>query len=76
MGTCIMELVGTTFETIIVMWLFGSLWDKWTLPFRVCTPLLHFLFSAAQLWGAYIFWQLKQKERRKVRQTAGDQSKA
>lgn len=56
------EIVGTTLETIVVMWLFAGLWDRWTLPFKVVTPILHALFSAAQLWGAYNFWQLWKKQ--------------
>ena len=61
-----MEVCGTTLETIVVFWLFGSLWSKWTLPFKVVTPILHVLFSCAQGWGAYVFWQLSKKEARKA----------
>lgn len=39
----------TVLETIIVMWLFGSLWYRWTLPFEVVTPILHLFSSAVQL---------------------------
>lgn len=52
---CLTELAGTISETAVTMWLFGSLWDRWTLPFKIVTPLLHCLFAAAQLWGAYVF---------------------
>lgn len=62
-----MELAGTTLETIVVFWLFASLWDQWTLPFRIVTPILHLLFSCAQLWGAWVFWNLSKKEARKAR---------
>lgn len=60
---CISTLSGTIIETVTVMWLFGSLWFRWTLPFKVVTPFLHLIFTAAQLWGAKNFrsmW-LKQK---------------
>ena len=56
--TMALELLGTIIETAIVMWLFGSLWDKWTLSLKVVTPILHVLFSAAQLWGALIFYKM------------------
>ncbi|PVH98520.1 hypothetical protein DM02DRAFT_44294 [Periconia macrospinosa] len=61
---CISTFSGTILETITVMWLFGSLWHRWSLSFKVVTPILHVVFSAAQLWGAWNFrcmW-LKQKQ--------------
>ena len=65
-SVAIMEVAGTTIETIVVFWLWGSLWTRWTLPFKVVTPILHILFSCAQGWGAYVFWQLSRKEGRKA----------
>jgi hypothetical protein len=64
--TTVAEIAGTTFETIIVFWLWGTLWDKWTLPFKVVTPMLHVLFCAAQLFGAWVFWKLAKKEKSKM----------
>lgn len=66
LSVAIMELAGTTLETTLVFWLFASLWDQWTLPFLVVTPILHVLFSCAQLWGAWVFWNLSKKEARKA----------
>lgn len=66
LSVAIMEVAGTTIETIVVFWLWGSLWEKWTLPFKVVTPILHLLFSCAQGWGAWVFWQLSKKEARKA----------
>lgn len=66
MSVAIMEVAGTTLETTVVFWLFASLWDKWTLPFKVVTPILHLLFSCAQAWGAWVFWNLSKKEARKA----------
>src|ERR1700761_4156633 len=63
LGTSVAEVVGTVFETTIIFWLWGTLWNQWTLPFRVVTPILHALFSAAQLFGAWIFWKLAKKEK-------------
>lgn len=60
------EIVGTTLETVIVFWLWSTLWKQWTLPFKIVTPILHALFSAAQLFGAWIFWKLARKERSKL----------
>lgn len=65
-ATTIVEIAGTAFETVIVFWLWGSLWNQWTLPFKIVTPFLHTLFSAAQLFGAWIFWQLAKKEKSEI----------
>ena len=63
LGTSVAEITGTTFETLVVFWLWGTLWQQWTLPFKIVTPILHALFSSAQLFGAWIFWQLAKKEK-------------
>ncbi|WPG99376.1 Hypothetical protein R9X50_00219000 [Acrodontium crateriforme] len=65
-ATMWLELVGTLSETIIVMWLFGSLWDHWSISLKVCTPILHLLFTAAQLWGAWIFRNMANQHRRLI----------
>jgi hypothetical protein len=61
---CFSTLVGTICETIVTMYLFGSLWDRWTIAFKVVTPLLHIAFSAAQLHGTWIFFKMWRKEKR------------
>lgn len=65
--TCGLEVFGTIFETAIVMWLFGSLWSKWRLAFKIVTPILHVLFSLAQIWGAVVFNRLRLREREKIK---------
>ena len=59
----IITFVGTIFETIVVMWLWGTLWDRWTLPFRIVTPILHVVFSAAQIWGAWNFYKMWMRQK-------------
>lgn len=44
------------------MYMFGSLWNRWTLAFKITTPMLHVLFAAAQLWGSWNFYCLYQKQ--------------
>jgi hypothetical protein len=56
--SCITTFIGTIFETILTMYLFGSLWDRWTLAFKIVTPLLHILFASCQLWGSLNFWKM------------------
>ena len=63
-ATVICELLGTTVETILVLWIFGTLWEKWNLAFKIVTPSLHVLFTVAQLWGAWVFWIIAKKEAR------------
>ena len=62
--SCITTATGTICETIVTMWLFGSLWNRWQLAFKVATPLLHIAFSAAQLHGSMVFWKMYRKYRR------------
>ena len=66
-ATSVAEIVGTIFETIIIFWLWGTLWKQWTIPFKVATPILHVLFSVAQLMGAWVFWNLASKEKAIIR---------
>lgn len=65
-ATMILELVGTITETAVVMWLFGSLWSRWSISLKVVTPILHVLFSAAQLWGAWVFYKLWRQQKQKL----------
>jgi len=60
-------LFGTISETVVVMYLFGQLWDRWTLPFKIVTPVLHVAFSAAQLHGSHIFYKMWRKQERILR---------
>lgn len=55
-------LTGTITETIVTMYMFGSVWNRWTLAFRITTPMLHVLFAAAQLWGSWNFFCLYQRQ--------------
>jgi len=69
--SCITTLLGTTAETVLTMWLFGSLWNRWTIAFKVTTPMLHLLFMSAQLWGSYNFYRMYQKQCRIIAQKSG-----
>jgi hypothetical protein len=46
----------------LTMYLFGSLWHRWTLAFKVVTPILHVLFSAAQLWGSFVLFKMWKRQ--------------
>jgi hypothetical protein len=63
-STVICELLGTTVESVLVLWIFVTLWERWNLAFKVVTPSLHLLFTIAQLWGAWVFWIIAKKEAR------------
>ncbi|KAJ5925593.1 hypothetical protein N7454_008232 [Penicillium verhagenii] len=59
---------GTLFETIVTMWLFGSLWDRWQIAFKVVTPILHVAFSIAQMHGSMVFWRMYKKQKQILRE--------
>ena len=60
--TSITTFFGTISETILVMYMFGILWDRWPLEFKIVTPLLHVAFSAAQFHGSRIFYIMWRKQ--------------
>lgn len=57
-------LFGTISETLVIFYLFGSLWSQWQLAFKIVTPVLHCAFSATQLHGTHIFYRMWQKQRK------------
>jgi hypothetical protein len=69
------SLVGTVAETATIFGLYGALWSKWTITMKVLIPVLHCIFTAAQLWGEYCTWSLWQQEKGKAKRTkmAGDE---
>ncbi|KAJ7877870.1 hypothetical protein B0H13DRAFT_2235850 [Mycena leptocephala] len=64
---CFTTLLGTITETIVAMYLFGQLWSRWTLPFKIATPVLHIAFSATQFHGTRIFYRMWRKQAKIVR---------
>ncbi|KAJ7589463.1 hypothetical protein C8J56DRAFT_1076052 [Mycena floridula] len=59
---CFSTLFGTISETIMIFVLFGSLWQKRTIEFKILTLILHCVFTAAQLHGSRVFWEMYKKE--------------
>lgn len=70
------SLVGTLAETATIFGLYGALWNRWTLTMKILIPILHCIFTAAQLWGEYCTWGLWQQEKRKAKmaQVSGDEA--
>lgn len=66
--SCITTAIGTTGETIVTMWLFGSLWERWQIAFKVVTPMLHVAFSIAQIHGSMVFWRMYKRQQGFVRE--------
>ncbi|KAJ7470645.1 hypothetical protein FB451DRAFT_346086 [Mycena latifolia] len=66
-AACLTTLFGTTAETIVAMYLFGQLWSRWTLSFKIATPILHVAFSAAQFHGTRIFYRMWKKQEQIIR---------
>jgi len=61
---CISTAFGTLCETIVIFYLFGSLWSQWQVAFKIVTPVLHCAFSATQLHGSRIFFFMWKKQKR------------
>ncbi|KAJ5132959.1 hypothetical protein N7448_007117 [Penicillium atrosanguineum] len=66
--SCLTTATGTLCETIVTMWLFGSLWNRWQIAFKVVTPLLHIAFSAAQIHGSLVFWRMYKRQLRFIQE--------
>jgi hypothetical protein len=64
LATSIITVLGTTAETIMIMVLFGESWDKWELSFKIVTPILHIIFTMAQLHGSRILFQMYLKQKK------------
>ena len=60
-GAC-STFFGTLAETLVVFYLFGSLWDQWQLAFQIVTPILHIAFSATQVHGSRILWSMHKSQ--------------
>ena len=71
---CLTTFGGTLFETAVVMYLFGSLWDRWTIAFKVVTPLLHIAFAATQFHGTRVFYGLWRKQQAHLAQEEAEMS--
>ncbi|KAH7380560.1 hypothetical protein DE146DRAFT_302984 [Phaeosphaeria sp. MPI-PUGE-AT-0046c] len=70
----VVTFTGTIVETIVVFYFWGSAWQRWTLAFKIVTPILHCIFCAAQLWGAYNFYTMWQGQKKKMKLKApGDE---
>jgi hypothetical protein len=65
-STMLLNISGTFAETVMIMTLFGQSWDKWELSFKIITPILHVLFTAAQLHCARVLAALWMKEKRRL----------
>jgi hypothetical protein len=61
---CLTTFAGTISETILTMYFFGILWHRWSIAFKVATPMLHIAFSAAQFHGTMIFYRMWRKQER------------
>jgi hypothetical protein len=70
--SAITTFCGTILETILTMYLFGSLWDRWTMAFKVVTPMLHVLFASCQLWGTWNFYKMMKRQERLIEMHEGE----
>lgn len=66
------SLIGTVAETATILGLYATLWHRWTVTMKIMIPILHCVFTAAQLWGEYCTWCLWQKEKKKAKRLYAD----
>ncbi|KAK1148078.1 hypothetical protein N8T08_010713 [Aspergillus melleus] len=71
--SCLTTAFGTFCETVVTMFLFGCLWDRWQIAFKVATPLLHTAFSAAQIHGSIVFWRMYKRQQAFLNEEVGQQ---
>ena len=69
------SFIGTVAETATILGLYGALWHKWTLTMKIMIPILHCIFTAAQLWGEKCTWEIWQQEKKKSKRTQEDVEK-
>lgn len=65
-STFSISLSGTIAETIMIFYLLGNSWSRWELSFKIVTPILHVLFTAAQIHAAKILCIMWKKEKTKL----------
>jgi hypothetical protein len=63
-STCIITVIGSLAETIMIMTLFGQSWDKWAIEFKIVTPIQHIIFTLAQLHGSRLLYAMYKKQKR------------
>jgi hypothetical protein len=63
-STMLLNISGTFAETVMIMTLFGQSWSKWELTFKVITPILHVLFTIAQLHCARVLFAMWIKQKK------------
>lgn len=66
------SLIGTLAETATILSLYVALFHKWTLTMKVLIPVLHCVFTAAQLWGEKCTWDLWRQEKEKAKRARVD----
>lgn len=62
--TFIIQSVSIITQTGVVIWLLVTYWDKWLFGLKISSPILHTLFSLAQMHGAGITYKLYKKQKR------------
>jgi len=64
LGTCLITICGTIAESIMIFVFLAQSWNRWELSFKIVTPILHIVFSMAQVHGSRILFELYKKQKR------------
>jgi len=70
----IVSLLSTFVESSVIFWFYGALFERWSIGFRVSTPILHGVFVAAQLWSAWCLRGMENRHYKQLKQSLGDES--
>ncbi|KAF2430331.1 hypothetical protein EJ08DRAFT_679151 [Tothia fuscella] len=63
--TAIVTVIGTVSETIVIMWLMAQSWSRWSLVFKISTPIFHTVFMAAQIHGSRNLYSMYKSQKSK-----------
>lgn len=73
-STMLLNVSGTFAETVMIFTLFGQSWSKWELEFKIITPILHILFTIAQLHCARVLFAMWMKQKRALLKESSQQN--
>jgi hypothetical protein len=68
LGTCLITICGTIAESFMIFVFLAQSWSRWELAFKIVTPILHVVFSMAQVHGSRILFSLYLKQKRLLRE--------
>ncbi|KAF1918593.1 hypothetical protein BDU57DRAFT_444282 [Ampelomyces quisqualis] len=72
LSATIIKPISTIVQTIVVLYVWAYAWDRWTLGFKILVPIIHFLFTVAQISATKTFYSMWQRQKQKLQEKAND----